>query len=181
MAIGVLLCAVAALAQQKAPAAAAPTPTAPAKRTPAAMTPTQKTTAASKASVPKGVDAAKAAAASPEASAGGKNRDPFRTLLVEKKALDAGVPVRLPPGKKGLVIEQLQLQGIARGLDGKWIAVVDNRTKRAYFLHEKDDLYNGVVSKVLPDRIVYEETTTDAGGKKTTREIVRRLSGETDR
>lgn len=86
----------------------------------------------------------------------------------------------MPPGKKGLVIEQLQLQGIARGLDGKWIAVVDNKTKRAYFLHEKDDLYNGVVSKVLPDRIVYEENAIDATGKKATREIVRRLSGETD-
>jgi len=58
--------------------------------------------------------------------------------------------------------------------------VVDNKTKRAYFLHEKDELYNGVVSKILPDRIVYEEITTDAMGKKTAREIVRRLSGETD-
>ena len=178
--ISVSLCALAALAQQKSPASAAPTPAAPGKRTPAAMTPPQKTTAASKAAARKGAEAAKGAAASPAAEAGGKNRDPFRTLIVEKKAADSGVPVRLPPGKKGLVIEQLQLQGIARGLDGKWIAVVDNKTKRAYFLHEKDDLYNGVVSKVLPDRIVYEENAIDATGKKATREIVRRLSGETD-
>lgn len=171
-AIGVLLCALAALAQQKAPASAATTP--------AAMTPAPKTAAASKASAPKGADAAKGAAASPEAEKGGKNRDPFRTLIVEKKASDLALPLHLPPGKKGLVIEQLQLQGIARGLDGGWIAVVDNKTKRAYFLHEKDELYNGVVSKVLPDRIVYEEMNTDAGGHKTTREIVRRLSGDTD-
>jgi hypothetical protein len=171
----VLLCALAVLAQQKAPASAAPTPAAPAKRTPAAMRLAQKTAAA-----PQGSAAAKGAAASPEAEKSGKNRDPFRTLIVEKKSSESAIPLHLPPGKKGLVIEQLQLQGIARGLDGGWIAVVDNKTKRAYFLREKDELYNGVVSKVLPDRIVYDQISTDAMGKKTTREIVRRLSGETD-
>jgi hypothetical protein len=175
----VLLCALAALAQQTAPAPAAPTPAAPAKRTPAAMPPAQKPAAAGKAAAPQGSAAVKGTAASPEAEKSGKNRDPFRTLIVEKKSSESAIPLHLPPGKKGLVIEQLQLQGIARGLDGGWIAVVDNKTKRAYFLREKDELYNGVVSKVLPDRIVYE-MTAESGGKKTTREIVRKLSGETD-
>ena len=178
----VLLCALAALAQQKAPASAAPTPAAPAKRTPAAVRPATapKPGAASKAAAPKGSAVPQGPAASPEAEKSGKNRDPFRTLIEEKKSTAMVIPLHLPPGKKGLVIEQLQLQGVARGLDGGWIAVVDNKTKRAYFLREKDELYNGAVSKVLPDRIVYEEVITESAGKKTTREIVRKLSGETE-
>ena len=180
-AIGVVLCAIAALAQQKAPATAATTPAARAKSTPAAAKPAQKNAPpARKDSAPKASEAAKSAATSPEAEKSGKNRDPFRTLIPEKKATGSEIPLRLPPGKKGLVIEQMTLQGIARGLDGGWIAVVDNKTKRAYFLHEKDEVYNGVVSKVLPDRIVFEEINTDPMGKKTSREVIRRLSGETD-
>ena len=171
----VLLCVLAALAQQKAPASAAPT-----TDTPAATRSEQKTAAGKQSSAPKSSNAAKGAATTPEAEKSGKNRDPFHTLIPDKKPSDSALPLRLPPGKKGLVIEQLQLQGIARGLDGGWIAVVDNKTKRAYFLHDKDELYNGSVSKVLPDRIVYEEVNVDAMGKKSSREIVRKLSGDTD-
>lgn len=171
--IGAFLFALAGFAQQKAPTPAAPAPAAPAKRKPPAAK------AAPKAAAPK-APAAAPAPATPAAEASGKNRDPFRTLLVEKKAAGSDIPLRLPPGKKGLVIEQLHLEGIARALDGGWIAVVDNKTKRAYFLREKDELYNGVVSKVLADRIVFEEATIDATGRKTSREVVRKLSGDTE-
>ena len=181
MAISILLWALVAVAQQNAPASAAPA-AAPPKGTPVAAS-TAKSSAKRKAAPKKSSAAqpsgtAKAATPTPEAEKSGKERDPFRTLIPEKKASDSAVPVRLPPGKKGLVIEQLQLQGIARGLDGGWIAVVDNKTKRAYFLHDNDEVYNGKVTKVLPDRIIYEEINTDAMGKKTSREIVRMLSGE---
>ena len=174
-AISVLLCALAAFAQQNAPSSAAP-----AKGAPAVKKRAQKKTATSTTSSPKDSSASQDAAASSVADKGGKNRDPFRTLIPEKKATESAIPLRLPPGKKGLVIEQLELQGIARSLDGGWIAVVDNKTRRAYFLREKDELFNGVVSKVLPDRIVFEEINTDAMGKKTTREVVRKMSGDTD-
>src|SRR5258706_15266838 len=79
--ISVLLCVLAALAQQKSPASAS---AAPVKSTPAASKPAQKTKPAGKASAPKAPDAAKAAAPTPEAEKSGKNRDPFRTLIVEK-------------------------------------------------------------------------------------------------
>ena len=79
------------------------------------------------------------------------------------------------PGIKSLQIGQLQLQGIARGVDGKWIAVVDNKTKRAYFLREKDEICNGMVTKILEDQITFEETTKDSFGRTHTREIVKRV------
>jgi hypothetical protein len=133
-----------------------------------------------------GASAAPAGTASaPQAAKGqarptpsGKRRDPFNSLIPTKKPEESVIPLRLPPGKKGLVIEQLLLQGIVRGIDGGWIAVVDNRTKRAYFLHEKDEVYNGVVSKITPDSVVFTESATDALGKVATREVVKRLAPE---
>ena len=102
-----------------------------------------------------------------------QRRDPFRAIVVQKA--EDEIPAQLPPGKAGLVIGQLQVQGIARSIDGTWIAVVDNNTNRAYFLREGDQLYNGTVSAISPDRVVFMEETTDARGQKSTREVVKRL------
>ncbi|MCZ6491834.1 MAG: hypothetical protein O7A06_15065, partial [Acidobacteria bacterium] len=81
-----------------------------------------------------------------------RRRDPFRTLVVQRA--DDDLPDRLPPGKAGLVIGQLQVQGIASSIDGTWIALVENNTGIAYFLREGDQLYNGTVSAINPDRVV---------------------------
>ena len=102
-----------------------------------------------------------------------QRRDPFRAIVVRKA--EAEIPAQLPPGKAGLVIGQLQVQGIARSIDGTWIAVVDNNTNRAYFLRAEDVLCNGVVSTVNPDSVVFIEETTDARGQKGTREVVKQL------
>ena len=101
--------------------------------------------------------------------------DPFRPLIQDKKP-DA-LPVRLPPGKPGLVIGQLLVQGIVRNLDGKWMAVVDNKTKRSYFLYERDELYNGVVTTITADSVTFEERSQDAAGRTRSREVVKRIGG----
>ncbi len=102
-----------------------------------------------------------------------QRRDPFRAIVVQKA--EDEIPAQLPPGKAGLVIGQLQVQGIARSVDGTWIAVVDNNTNRAYFLREGDKLYNGTVSAISPDRVVFMEETTNARGQNITKEVVKRL------
>jgi len=101
-------------------------------------------------------------------------RDPFRGLIMPKTA-EQQAPKRLPPGQAGLVIGQLQLQGIVRGVDDEWIAVVDNKTKRAYFLREKDSLYDGVVSKITPDSVIFLVNTADISGSNVSREVVMQL------
>ncbi len=102
-----------------------------------------------------------------------RRRDPFRTLVVQRA--DDELPDRLPPGKAGLVIGQLQVQGIASSIDGTWIALVENNTGIAYFLREGDQLYNGTVSAINPDRVVFMEVTTNARGQKITREVIKRI------
>jgi len=105
-------------------------------------------------------------------------RDPFKLPVVG----EAGGPVSevlgpLPPGTRGLVISQLQLEGIVR-LDSTktMIAVVSNPRKLAYFLRENDSVYNGVVSRITPDAVYFKENHLDANGQMTSMEVVKRLS-----
>ena len=63
-----------------------------------------------------------------------------------------------------------------RGLDGEWIAVVDNKTKRAYFLYAGDELYNGTVSRITENAVVFDERINDPTGRPRTREVVKQLA-----
>lgn len=88
-----------------------------------------------------------------------------------------GITGPLPPGKRGLVISRLTLEGIVR-LDttNELIAVVDTKANRAFFLRENDAVYNGVVSKITPDSVYFRENVLDKQGRVQTREVVKRLS-----
>ncbi len=90
---------------------------------------------------------------------------------------EEGITGPLPPGKRGLVIGRLRLEGIVR-LDttNEMIAVVDTRANRAYFLREGDAVFNGVVSKITPDSVYFQENVLDQQGRVRTREVVKRLS-----
>jgi Tfp pilus assembly protein PilP len=84
----------------------------------------------------------------------------------------------LPPGSRGLIIGELKLEGIVRqGKENpKMIAVLANPANRAYFLHENDPLYNGVITKITPDSVYFKEDVRDAAGKITSREVVKKLA-----
>ena len=115
-------------------------------------------------------------------SAEGGRRDPF---LLPKEATggDAAAAAMeesgggpLPPGKRGLLISQLRLEGVVRqGSSKPMIAVVTNSTNRAYFLRENDEVFNGVVSKITPDSIYFTESVRTAGGQSSTRQVVKKL------
>jgi hypothetical protein len=82
----------------------------------------------------------------------------------------------LPPGNRGLVISQLQLEGIVR-LDSTntMIAVVTNFRRLAYFLKENDPVYNGLVSKITPDAVYFKENRPDLYGRVAIVDVVKRL------
>ena len=156
---------------QGQPPAKAPAPTGAAAR--AAMTPAAKPAA-------KGVSK-KHAATSPTEHASGSlageqvriaRRDPFESLLGRQKAgLDAK---NLPPGKGGLQVSTLKIDGIVRGPNGM-IAVVSNPQQRTYFLHEGDQLYDGRVDKIAMDGVSFHETSKDAFGKPVERSVNKRI------
>ena len=114
----------------------------------------------------------KTAAASHSSSAPVR-RDPFKAWVPPSSAdRSASESVRLPAGPRGLVISGLRLEGIVRQQPSdEMIAVVTNATNRAYFLRVNDIVYNGVVSKITPAAIYFNENTLDSRGRLVTREV----------
>jgi Tfp pilus assembly protein PilP len=100
-------------------------------------------------------------------------RDPFETLLNNSKA-SAGPPVNLPPGKAGLQVGTLRINGIVRGSGGV-IAIVSNPQQRVYFLREGDKLYDGTVEHITLEAITFQEFGKDAFGKPLERQVTKRL------
>lgn len=82
-----------------------------------------------------------------------------------------------PPGKKGLIISQLKLDGIVNEkATHTMIAVVTGRTDLAYFLRKNDVLYDGVVTRITPDSVYFRENYLDQSGRLHTKEVVKRLA-----
>src|SRR5207245_1824402 len=109
--------------------------------------------------------------ATPRASV--SRRDPFEPL-VGKERSGGGSPERLPPGKAGLVVSTLRLDGIVRAPNGM-IAVVSNPQQRVYFLRDGDQLYDGRVERITMDAVSFNETGKDAFGKPVDRTVTKRL------
>jgi Tfp pilus assembly protein PilP len=101
-------------------------------------------------------------------------RDPF-SYLVGKNNNSMGSTVVLPPGKAGLQVESLLIQGIVSSPEGM-IAVVANPQQRVYFLREGDQLFDGSVVKIGLEAITFHEVGHDAFGKATEREVTKRLN-----
>jgi hypothetical protein len=117
------------------------------------------------------------ASAVAEASAGGEGkiarRDPFESLVGRQKAQEAAAK-NLPPGKAGLQVSTLRLDGIVKAPNGM-IAVVTNPQSRTYFLREGDQLYDGRVEKIAMDGVSFHEVGKDAFGKPVERQVNKRI------
>lgn len=100
-------------------------------------------------------------------------RDPFESLTSRQDAA-AKTAANLPPGKPGLQIGTLRLDGIVRSPNGM-IAVVTNPQSRTYFLREGDKLYDGQVEKIAMDGVSFHEIGKDAFGKPVERQVNKRI------
>ncbi len=104
-------------------------------------------------------------------------RDPFESLVGHNQG--KGAP-NLPPGKAGLQVSTLRLDGVVKAPNGM-IAVVSNPQSRTYFLREGDHLYDGSVEKISMDGVSFHEEGKDAFGKPVERQVNKRIyssSGE---
>ena len=96
-------------------------------------------------------------------------RDPFAPLINEKKDT-----VHLPPGKAGLVIATVRVDGAVRS-GNTMIAVVSNPEQSVYFIREGDKLYDGDVEKIGLDGVTFKEQSKDAFGKPVERMVTKRI------
>ena len=136
------------------------------------------TKSTSKKSAKTGKPAPKPNNAAPGASSDGEpgkvaRRDPFESLVGRDKA-QAEASKNLPPGKAGLQVASLRLDGIVRSPNGM-IAVVSNPQARTYFLREGDQLYDGRVEKIAMDSVSFHEIGKDAFGKPVERQVNKRI------
>jgi Tfp pilus assembly protein PilP len=100
-------------------------------------------------------------------------RDPFESLTSRQDAA-AKISANLPPGKAGLQVASLRLDGIVKSPNGM-IAVVTNPQSRTYFLREGDQLYDGKVDKIALDGVSFHEVGKDAFGKPVERQVNKRI------
>jgi hypothetical protein len=96
-------------------------------------------------------------------------RDPFAPLINDKKDT-----VHLPPGKAGLVIATVRVDGAVRS-GSSMIAVVSNPEQSVYFIREGDKLYDGDVEKIGLDGVTFKENSKDAFGKPVERMVTKRI------
>ena len=101
-----------------------------------------------------------------------KRRDPFVNPVV--RVVTTGPAPTCSGGKHCLAPDEIAVRGIVKSQNG-WIAVVENTARRTYFLHEKDEIFNGVIEKITKDTIVIREQIPDPMGKPMSHEIVKRL------
>lgn len=101
-------------------------------------------------------------------------RDPFRPLVVRSSEEP---PENLPLGKKGLLVLRLQLKGIVMAGNQRLALVESGTNPAAIFLYERDSVYDGVVEKILEDRIVFSHFGMDKLGKPYQEEVIKKLSG----
>jgi Tfp pilus assembly protein PilP len=135
----------------------------------AASKPATKSHAQSPAPIAKNVSVKKPAESEQKVA----RRDPFESLVGRKQAQDA-LSKNLPPGKAGLQVGTLRLDGIVRAANGM-IAVVANPAQRTYFLREGDQLYDGKVDKISMEGVTFHEEGKDAFGKPVERQVSKRL------
>ena len=99
-------------------------------------------------------------------------RDPFESLVGRQKAQSD--LKNLPPGKGGLQVSTLKIDGIVHGPNGM-IAVISNPQQRTYFLREGDQLYDGRVDKIAMDGVTFHEVGKNAFGKPEERQVNKRI------
>jgi|SRR5579871_10348 len=146
---------------------AAKTPAKPAaKSKPAA----EKSSQAAKADATPAAGAAPAPAATSAAET--SKRDPFVALIDVKK--EVGTLEHLPPGKAGLVVATVRVDGVSSSPTGM-IAVVSNPEQHVYFLRQGDHLYDGDVENIASDGVTFHEVSKDAFGKAVERTVTKRI------
>jgi Tfp pilus assembly protein PilP len=100
-------------------------------------------------------------------------RDPFESLVMRQAAQKTAAQA-LPPGKAGLQVSTLRLDGIVKAPNGM-IAVVTNPQARTYFLREGDQLYDGRVEKIAMDGVSFHQLGKDAFGKPVETQVNKRI------
>ena len=103
-------------------------------------------------------------------------RDPFVSLLTRNQAKE--LPQQRPPGVPGLLIDEIEIQGIF-ALSGRTFAQVQTSDKdKSYLIQEGDQLYDGEVVSIGNNEVTFKQVVNDPSVIKPFREVVKKLNPE---
>ena len=98
-------------------------------------------------------------------------RDPFRSLLVRPEDRARG---ERPPGVAGMSIDDVVVHGIWKTRSG-FIAQVRATDNKSYLIRQGDLLYDGEVTRVGPNEVVFRQNISDPQSVKPFRELTKQL------
>ncbi len=84
-----------------------------------------------------------------------------------------------PPGLAGLAISEVIVTGLAIGENSK-VALLRGTDNFTYIAHENAKLFDGHISQISPEEVVFVQVRTDSTGNTETSEIIKRLFTEED-
>jgi type IV pilus assembly protein PilP len=99
-------------------------------------------------------------------------RDPFRSLLVRPDDRARG---ERPPGVAGMSIDDVVVHGIWRVRSG-YVAQVRGTDNKSYLIRGGDLLYDGEVTRVGPNEVVFRQNINDPQSVKPFREVTKQLN-----
>ena len=97
-------------------------------------------------------------------------RDPFRSLLVRPEDR-AGAR---PPGVAGMSVDEVIIHGIWKTRNG-YVAQVRATDNKSYLVRQGDLLYDGEVTRVGPNEVVFRQNINDPQSVKPFREVTKQL------
>jgi Tfp pilus assembly protein PilP len=108
-----------------------------------------------------------------------QKRDPFRSLVMPKKSTTqaAALPKFRPAGLPGLLVSQVAVIGIASNNNDR-LAVLqstEGKGKVSYFAKVGDKLYNGFISEIDVDKVMFTEELVNFDGKATRKTLTKKL------
>ncbi|MDH3746393.1 MAG: pilus assembly protein PilP [Acidobacteriota bacterium] len=104
----------------------------------------------------------------------GDRRDPFKSLLIVRERVAMRGP--RPDGIPGLLIDEIDLNGIFVTGDGPVAQVRSTEADKSYLLREGDQLYDGDVVNITVNELVFKQIVDDPTAVKPFREVVKKLT-----
>lgn len=108
----------------------------------------------------------------------GERRDPFRSLATAQQSDERRGP--RPEGIPGLMIDDIEVTGIFMTAQGAVAQVRVSDKRQSYLLREGDQLYDGDVTSISFDEVVFKQILEDPSALKPFRPVVKELRPQGD-
>ena len=103
-------------------------------------------------------------------------RDPFRSLIGPAPKLEGD----RPPGVRGMMIDEMKLQGVFKTRQGL-TAMVQGADNKGYLLRVGDKVLDGEVIRITPTSVVFRQEVNDPTRIERYREVVKDIAPTANR